>query len=139
MEGTTSSRSSGAVECHTESAGSTAGFIKACRERNVGVFTVASTNGQIQAAIARQAAEGLRTHVGCEHGRGANIRANKLILERRTVSHVVCGRPPLHGRLDRPRYDDAGRCDPTRAATELSLPAVRRHKLVAPDGKDRSL
>jgi len=39
------------VVCRTDSAGSTEGFVAACRERNVGFFTVAGTNAQIQAAI----------------------------------------------------------------------------------------
>jgi hypothetical protein len=39
------------VVCRTDSAGSTAGFIAALASRNIGSFTVAATNSQIQAAI----------------------------------------------------------------------------------------
>jgi hypothetical protein len=39
------------VVCRTDSAGSTAGFVAALASRNIGFFTVAATNSQIQAAI----------------------------------------------------------------------------------------
>ena len=39
------------VVVRTDSAGSTHGFVNACRDRNVGFFTVAGTNAQIQQAI----------------------------------------------------------------------------------------
>jgi hypothetical protein len=39
------------VVCRTDSAGATAGFVAALVSRNIGFFTVAATNSQIQAAI----------------------------------------------------------------------------------------
>ena len=67
------------VVCRTDSAGSTAGFVAALVSRNIGFFTVAATNSQIQAAIFD--AEGVEGVWLPARDRGGELRDGSAVCE----------------------------------------------------------
>ena len=91
------------VVCRTDSAGSTAGFVAALVSRNIGFFTVAATNSQIQAAIFD--AEGVEGVWLPARDRGGELRDGSAVCELTPLvdlsswpelTRLIVRREPLH-------------------------------------------
>ncbi len=91
------------VVVRTDSAGSTAGFVAALRERNIGFMTAAATNSQIQAAI--MDAEGIEqvwAPARCQDGQareGASVCEITSLVELASWpegTRLIIRREPLH-------------------------------------------